>query len=461
VLAHVLLSLRDRRGGAAVCAVHIDYANRAESAAEAAFLQRWCDARGVRLHIRRVAEVSRGSTPRDEYERESRRIRFDAYKQAMAEFGAKAVFFGHHLGDVQENVVSNVFRGTSVLDIGGIEPISINSGVAIWRPMLPHVKDEILDYAHKYGVPYFKDTTPAWSTRGRLRNELLPLIQQVYGDGYRAHLNTLARDSTLCSDLLESQLFGPFRESVLSSTVAVWFDAAARAQLPLFFWREALREVCERRLGIGLVKEKAVLVFLERLRTQRRAARGSWLALKKESRVLLTQEGLLVFFRPGVFNGHHEGRIWVPKAHAEEGELLSASGLQGTCARNSEGRDGASAPPSSLPSADDAPEALWRFGPWTVGLCAEDSRVGAKTPNGEGCGASVTLLDLLRGEFRYKLPRHCSYQVGPTSRAVVPALRELSREWQGIIIAIPQVVGYGEPMQGEVTVTFFFSLTAC
>eukprot|EP00965_Chrysotila_dentata_P211231 6186351-Pleurochrysis_carterae.AAC.3 len=42
VLAHVLLSLRDRRGGAAVCAVHIDYANRAESAAEAAFLQRWC-----------------------------------------------------------------------------------------------------------------------------------------------------------------------------------------------------------------------------------------------------------------------------------------------------------------------------------------------------------------------------------------------------------------------------------
>jgi hypothetical protein len=35
----------------------------------------------------------------------------------------------------------------------------------------------VLEYAHSFGVPYFKDTTPAWSTRGKLRNQLVPLLQ--------------------------------------------------------------------------------------------------------------------------------------------------------------------------------------------------------------------------------------------------------------------------------------------
>jgi len=33
-------------------------------------------------------------------------------------------------------------------------------GVTIWRPLLILEKSFIYDYAHKYGVPYFKDTTP-------------------------------------------------------------------------------------------------------------------------------------------------------------------------------------------------------------------------------------------------------------------------------------------------------------
>lgn len=55
VLAHVLLKLQPRHGRA-VCAVHIDYANRAESGAEADFLRRWCTARGVALRVRTVSE---------------------------------------------------------------------------------------------------------------------------------------------------------------------------------------------------------------------------------------------------------------------------------------------------------------------------------------------------------------------------------------------------------------------
>jgi len=304
VLAHVLLRLQPRHRRR-VCAVHIDYTNRAESGAEAAFLQRWCAARGVPLRVRTVEEVRRGATSRDEYEKVSRAVRFDAYRQALAQFGGRAVLFGHHLGDVHENVISNVMKGASLLNIAGISTASAVNGVLIWRPMLPHPKSLLYDYAHRYGVPYFKDSTPGWSTRGRLRNQLQPLLAEVYGEGYSTHLSALARDSALCSELIDSQLYAPFRSSLRRSPLAVWFDAAGRAALPLFFWREALRHVCEKELGIGLVGEKAVLQLLERLRAPR--VREGWLALRKESRVLLAA-GTLAFLRPSVFPGARRGR---------------------------------------------------------------------------------------------------------------------------------------------------------
>ena len=49
---------------------------------------------------------------------------------------------------------------------------SVSNGVRVWRPLLHHPKDHIYEFAHKYGVPYFKDSTPSWSTRGKLRNKV-------------------------------------------------------------------------------------------------------------------------------------------------------------------------------------------------------------------------------------------------------------------------------------------------
>ena len=235
-LVHILLALKAKHGyHYTVHAVHIDYANRRESAAEASFVREWCEARGVSIQVRVVEEVKRGITARDEYEKRSREIRFGEYERAMAATGGRGVFFGHHEGDgeqlvfpslsvfsplsalpslplhptcslvhavafmsytprpsdlhrlrrgantpqtaVHENVISNVMKGAQLLDVAGISAASSVNGVLIFRPMLPVNKDVIYTYAHTYGVPYFKDSTPKWSTRGKLRNQLLPLLK--------------------------------------------------------------------------------------------------------------------------------------------------------------------------------------------------------------------------------------------------------------------------------------------
>lgn len=55
--------------------------------------------------------------------------------------------------------------------------------------------------------------------------------------------------------------------------------------IQVFFWREALRVVCEGMLACGLVKEKPILLLMERLQRPASKRRDGWLALKRENKV--------------------------------------------------------------------------------------------------------------------------------------------------------------------------------
>ncbi|KAL3919289.1 MAG: hypothetical protein SGARI_007243, partial [Bacillariaceae sp.] len=211
VIASVLAHLKQSCGypHLQILAVHIDYANRPESGAEADFVKRYCDkycgnSGNVEFLCRRIGEVTRGITARDDYERIARTIRYDMYREAVAraksllppdDDGDKhvvGVMLGHHRGDLRENVLSNAHKGCGPLDLSGMTSVSKNDGILVYRPLLPLEKSFVLDYAHKFGVPYFKDTTPHWSTRGKLRNKLLPLLEEIYGDGSMNNLSNLA-----------------------------------------------------------------------------------------------------------------------------------------------------------------------------------------------------------------------------------------------------------------------------
>lgn len=62
-------------------------------------------------------------------------------------------------------------------------------------------------------MPYLKDTTPSWSTRGRLRNALMPLLEELYGAGaVGRNLTALARMSDEMGSLVQRTVYQPFME---------------------------------------------------------------------------------------------------------------------------------------------------------------------------------------------------------------------------------------------------------
>lgn len=56
--------------------------------------------------------------------------------QVLREFGCPAVMFGHHQGDLQENVISNVMRGCGPLQLSGMSKQSTVNKVGAQGPQV-------------------------------------------------------------------------------------------------------------------------------------------------------------------------------------------------------------------------------------------------------------------------------------------------------------------------------------
>ena len=299
VLIRLIWHMRNYFGNYNVIGIHIDYGNRPESLAESNFVEEWCNRIGIKFYKRRIDEVTRGKTKRDVYEKVAREIRYKTYEIVLNEFNGNcpAVMFGHHLGDVQENIISNMMKGCSLLDLSGMSDTSIVNGVNIWRPMLNHPKSDIFSVSHKYGIPYFLDTTPNWSTRGKMRNKLMPLLEEMYGIGYLDHLSHLGSESSQLSSITSKHLFNPFWNSIKKSNCCLWFDCKNYMDQPLFFWKEVLTHVCHQFLGVGLIREKAIKEILLRRFKQFEYSNpeSCFLALRQQNKTYMKDTVLVIF----------------------------------------------------------------------------------------------------------------------------------------------------------------------
>jgi len=299
-----------------VVAMHIKYGNRPESGAEADFVQRWCAANGIEFKLKEISDLKRGVTPRDDYERQSREIRFQMYREHMVDHPYAGVMFGHHKGDIQENVVSNVMKGCSVMEISGMRAVSRIGGVLAWRPILEIVKEDIYNFASTFLVAWFKDTTPKWSTRGKLRNKLLPTIASVYGSGFGSKLSSLALQSDELHDFFLKAHLEPFWDSISFGPLAAFIPLEGLLDHSLFFWKMALRRVCHR-LHASLIRETPLAEFVRRLQQRdfvpKQVSNVLWIVLRHQNPTLILNSGkALVIFREDVLfqRKHYEDLHW-------------------------------------------------------------------------------------------------------------------------------------------------------
>ena len=210
----VIASCANYLGVKTIC-VHINYNNRKESVLEAEFLRQWCEHNQM-FHFEyiNILDLKRETSDRSQYEVETRKIRMESYKSLMDRFDAKYVCLGHHDGDIVENVVMNIFKNRDLLDLTVMKELSstsVEEGVTLFRPLFGLFKASIFEFAHTYEVPYFKDTTPAWSLRGMLRTLLIPTLRRIFPKFEHALIG-IGKQSDDWNEVIMQRVISPFLE---------------------------------------------------------------------------------------------------------------------------------------------------------------------------------------------------------------------------------------------------------
>ena len=246
---------------------HINYNNREETSDEQNFLEYWCNYNSIKLYVKNIINLKRKNSKRSDYEYESKKIRFDFYKEVMKNEGLNYILLAHHKDDIIENIFANVCRGRYILDLAVIKEQSIINDVTIMRPLIELYKASIYEFASKYEVPYFKDTTPEWSVRGKFRNKIYPLLEDTFSYNIKSNLLGLSKQSYEWNELVMGQIIQPFLESIVYEEAKCVFNVENYNAHPLCFWNIVFMKVFYR-YNKNCPSRKAIQVFMNSIKTK-------------------------------------------------------------------------------------------------------------------------------------------------------------------------------------------------
>ena len=197
-LATAMARLRDSRTigrRIKLSAVHINYMNRDTAVIEEHLVVRYvAHILGIPLYLRRITEIQR-SRQRDKrkfYEMVTKEVRFRTYQQIDPD---AYVLLGHNRDDCIENIITNLLKKQHYDNLRGMNVISEQMSVKLWRPLLSLPKTEIEDFNKLSLTPFTYDSTPKWSDRGRIRDNVIPELVKFNG-GFLESLIELANTFT-------------------------------------------------------------------------------------------------------------------------------------------------------------------------------------------------------------------------------------------------------------------------
>ena len=207
--------------GVRIRALHVHHGLRGEEAdRDADFVRSLCEGFHVPCHILKVDVRGFAAEKGMSEEEAGRFLRYEALEREAADWededrtgpdGGSAdssvrpvkIAVAHHSGDQVETILHNLFRGSG---LSGMKGIVYRRGRII-RPLLDVDRDCILKWLADHGLSYVQDSTndTLHYTRNRIRNQLLPEIEQYVNRGAAGNILRLGHLAAQADEYLENQ----------------------------------------------------------------------------------------------------------------------------------------------------------------------------------------------------------------------------------------------------------------
>ena len=189
-LLRLIVANADPASKSNLIVAHINHGTRAkQSEADAGFVRQLAEKHQLEFCLDSIPiplkEDTANSAPRQHSEESMRNARYDRLVAMAGRLGCRYLVTGHHLDDQIETLLFRIFRGTGIAGLQGIpQRRVVSDALTIVRPLLSIRSNELKAYLRTIGQEFRIDPTNAESTftRNFLRNEILPLLEQRFGD---------------------------------------------------------------------------------------------------------------------------------------------------------------------------------------------------------------------------------------------------------------------------------------
>ncbi len=156
---------------------HINHMLREESPLEAKTIAALCEAWGVECFIQEVDVAKHAQEQKTGLEEMARMQRYIYLEHYRKKCHAHWICLAHHLGDLQEDILMRLIRGSGWPALGGM--VAVDAKRHILRPLLLQEKSSLHELLQSVSLGFTHDKSNDDHTflRNRLRHNILPLIQ--------------------------------------------------------------------------------------------------------------------------------------------------------------------------------------------------------------------------------------------------------------------------------------------
>lgn len=276
-----------------IIAVHINYNNREESNIEEDFLRNYCNNKNIKF-ICHSLNIKRGTINRNLYETLTKKIKFKLYKSILAEYNLNFILLGHHKDDIIENIFSNFCKGENFLNLSVIKYSNTIMDVNIVRPLIYNYKTEIYNYAHHFEIPYFLDTTPDWSVRGKFRNIILHNLLDTF-PSFKKNLLNIASQSEEWSTLIQTNFIDKYLKLIKFDNFMIEsplvYEGEDYREYPICFWNIIIAKIFHR-FGISAPSKRSLDIFMISLKNKKNIK----VLLKYGTKLIILNETIQILF---------------------------------------------------------------------------------------------------------------------------------------------------------------------
>lgn len=218
-LLNLLLTLKkNKKLSYEIIVAHINHGIRAEAEEETIYVENFCKKNGIPCYIKRENVVKLAKKQKIGTEEAGRKLRYSFFEEVAEKVNAQKIATAHSANDNAETVLMNIMRGTGTFGLKGIEAKRNNRYI---RPLIECTRKEIETYCEEKKLAPKQDKTNSENiyTRNKVRNILLPLLEEKFNPNIVTSLNRLSQIAKEENEYLCKQVEKAYSEVLVKESL--------------------------------------------------------------------------------------------------------------------------------------------------------------------------------------------------------------------------------------------------